>query len=381
VAEWIFWGSLLLLLYPYVGYPLCLAAFAAVTKPGRDTPPSQAPACSVSIIIAAHNEARHIAQKLHVLLNQDYSAGALEIIVASDGSSDDTVMLARAINDPRIRVLDLPRQGKIATLNAALVQARHDILVFTDADNQWANDTLSKLLAPLADIRIGACAGNMTIPDPGQGLSLGDSLYRRYEAWLRKAENRAGCVVSADGALLALRRELVQKIPEHVTDDFFLSTCAPSAGRRIAYVPDARVLDRGVDAYDKQLRRRQRLTVRALHSLSVRRPLMNPLRHGFYAVALISHKVLRRLVPLLLAPILVSNFFLWQQADFYRYALAAQLLAYGVGVIGLFDTRARLPKPFRLAGFLLVTLIGLSSGLWLFLRGHRYALWNPQQNR
>ncbi len=221
----------------------------------------------------------------------------------------------------------------------------------------------------------------MIIPDPGHNLSLGDSLYRHYEAWLRQAENRTGCMVSADGALLALRRELFQRVPAEVNDDFFISTCAPVAGKRIVYVKEAQVLDQGVDEAGKQYRRRLRVTVGGLQSLAQRRELMNPLRHGAYAIALISHKLIRRLAPVLLLPLLVSSLLLWNAGAFYSLALLAQVLGYGAGIMGLLDRRGRLPKVFRLAGFVLVTMAGMSMGLWQFLRGQRYALWNPQQNR
>ncbi|MDD1017729.1 glycosyltransferase [Pseudomonas sp. TNT2022 ID1048] len=378
MAKTIFWLCLLLPFYAWIGYPLLLALLSLFVRP---RPLQKGEPLSVSVIIAAHNEGPHIEHKLRTLLQQDYPATDLQIILASDGSSDDTVATALAVRDSRVLVLDLPRVGKAGALNAAVELARNDILVFTDADNQWSGDTLGKLLAPLADPQVGACGGHMIIPDPGHNLSLGDSLYRHYEAWLRQAENRTGCMVSADGALLALRRELFQHIPAEVNDDFFISTCAPVAGKRIVYVEEAQVLDQGVDEAGKQYRRRLRVTVGGLQSLAQRRELMNPLRHGAYAIALISHKLIRRLAPVLLLPLLLSNLWLWNAGAFYSLGLAAQLLGYAAGVMGLLDSRGRLPKVFRLAGFVLVTLAGMSMGLWQFLRGRRYALWNPQQNR
>lgn len=378
MAKTIFWLCLLLPFYAWIGYPLLLALLSLFVRP-RPLQPGEP--LSVSVIIAAHNEGPHIEHKLRTLLQQDYPATDLQIILASDGSSDDTVATALAVRDSRVLVLDLPRVGKAGALNAAVELARNDILVFTDADNQWSGDTLGKLLAPLADPQVGACGGHMIIPNLGHNLSLGDSLYRHYEAWLRQAENRTGCMVSADGALLALRRELFQRIPAEVNDDFFISTCAPVAGKRIVYVEEAQVLDQGVDEAGKQYRRRLRVTVGGLQSLAQRRELMNPLRHGAYAIALISHKLIRRLAPVLLLPLLLCNLWLWNAGAFYSLGLVAQLLGYGAGVLGLLDSRGRLPKVFRLAGFVLVTLAGMSMGLWQFLRGQRYALWNPQQNR
>jgi cellulose synthase/poly-beta-1,6-N-acetylglucosamine synthase-like glycosyltransferase len=369
---------LLLPVYAYVGYPLLLTILAPLFPAWRHTP---APPLNVSIVIAAHNEARHIEHKLRTLLAQDYQPATLQIILASDGSTDDTVACAHKVVDPRITVLDLPRQGKAATLNAGVALSTGDILVFTDADNQWSRETLGYLLAPLNDPNVGGCAGHMVIPVTGGGLSVGDSLYRHYEGWLRRVENRTGCMVSADGALLALRRELFQNVPAEVNDDFFISTCAPVAHKRIVYVPEAQVIDHGVDEADKQFRRRQRVTVGGLQSLAQRRELLNPLKYGLYSIALISHKLIRRLAPVLLLPLLLSNFWLWEDHGFYRLALIAQLFGYAVAIAGLLDSQHRLPKPFRLAAFLLVTLAGMSLGLWQFLRGQRYAQWNPEQNR
>ena len=378
MAEFIFWMCLLLPVYAYLGYPLLLTVLAPLFPAWRHSP---APPLNISIVIAAHNEARHIEHKLRTLLAQDYQPATLQIILASDGSTDDTVARAHKVVDSRITVLDLPRQGKAATLNAGVALATGDILVFTDADNQWSRETLGYLLAPLSDPNVGACAGHMVIPVTGGGLSVGDSLYRHYEGWLRRVENRTGCMVSADGALLALRRELFQSVPAEVNDDFFLSTCAPVAFKRIVYVPEAQVIDHGVDDADKQFRRRQRVTVGGLQSLAQRSELLNPLKHGLYSLALISHKLIRRLAPILLLPLLLSNFWLWDDHGFYRLALIAQLFGYAIALAGLLDSQHRLPKPFRLAAFLLVTLAGMSLGLWQFLRGHRYAQWNPEQNR
>ncbi|APC14796.1 glycosyl transferase family 2 [Pseudomonas frederiksbergensis] len=378
MAKLIFWLCLLLPVYAYLGYPLLLTVAGLFFPRHRPLP---LPAQRVSVVVAAYNEQRTIENKLRNLLAQDYHAASLQIIVASDGSTDQTVALARSFDDPRIEVLDLPRQGKNSALNAAVSYCTGDILVFTDADVHWIDGTLQQLLAPFADPEVGGTVGNMNIPVPGSGLSLGESLYRHYEAWLRRVESRTGCTVSADGALQALRHELYQPIPALVNDDFFINTCAPVAGKRVVYVDDAKVLDQGVDEAERQFSRRQRVTVGGLISLAARRELLNPLHHGLYAIALISHKLIRRLAPVLLLPLLVANFWLLDEHDLYRLTLAAQLLGYAFAVAGLLDVRHRLPKPFRLAAFVLVTLAGMSVGLWQFLRGHSYNQWNPDQTR
>jgi cellulose synthase/poly-beta-1,6-N-acetylglucosamine synthase-like glycosyltransferase len=379
VAEVCFWLCLLLLFYAWVGYPL-LVALASLFAPPRPLPTGK-PA-TASVIVAAFDEQAHIEKKLRSMLAQDHAA-AFEIIVASDGSTDDTVALARAVaaGDARVRVLDLPRRGKADALNDAALVARYEVLVFSDADTYWVEDTLRQLLAPMADATVGSTVGNVSIPRLGRALSLGDRLYRRYEAFMRKAESRLGWMASADGGLFALRRELFQPVPPQVTDDFFLTTCAPMNGKRIVYVDEAVVLDRGVDEPERQFHRRRRITARGLQSLAARRELMNPLRFGFTAVALVSHKLIRRLAPLALAPLFVCNLLLWDEGAFYRLALCAQLAAYIVAVVGLFDRAGRLPKPFRFASFMLVSMTGMVAGLWRFSIGRRFERWNPKFNR
>ncbi|AIR90818.1 glycosyltransferase [Pseudomonas cremoricolorata] len=378
MAESIFWSCLLLPLYAWLGYPLLLAVLA-LRRPTRQLPPITP--LHVSVVVAAHNEQRHIEAKLANLLTQEVQLASLQIVVASDGSSDATVALARGLNDPRISVLDLPRQGKNATLNAAVAHCTGDILLFTDADVQWQGGAFAALLGPFADAQVGATAGNLLMPLSGTGMSYGEALYRRLEAWLRRLENRVGCCVSADGALQALRRELFQPIPPRVNDDFFISTCAPAAGLRLVYVDQARGIDHGTDEVERQFSRRQRVTVGGLLSLKARRALLDPRRHGLYAIALISHKLLRRLAPVLLLPLLLSNLWLLDESPFYRLSLGAQLLGYGAALLGLLDRRRRLPRVFRLAAFVLVTVAGMSSGLWQFLRGRSYTQWNPTQTR
>ncbi|MFP8967985.1 glycosyltransferase family 2 protein [Pokkaliibacter sp. CJK22405] len=379
MAEWIFILSLALPLWAFLGYPLMVAVLARLSKAPTT---GQARAYRVSIIIAAHNEARHIAQKLQSLLEQTYQAESLEILLASDGSTDNTLEEAASINDPRIQRLDLPRQGKQATLNAAFAQSTGDILVFTDADNRWLPETLEHLLAPLNDHDVGVVGGNMQIDKTGDHLSQGDSTYRRFESWLRNAESRCGCMVATDGALMAMRRELFTSVPGDCNDDFHLSTCAPAAGKRIAYAERAIVLDQGVDDTGKQFRRRIRVTLGGLHSLTRRASLLNPLRHGRYALALLSHKLLRRLAPLFLLPLLLSTAALASTSAWMNTLLWLQLAGYGTGLVALLlGLRWRLPKPLRLASFLLVSLAGMALAVCYYLTGQRLGAWNPQQNR
>ncbi|GAB3379660.1 glycosyltransferase family 2 protein [Azotobacter armeniacus] len=383
MAEAIFWLCLFLPLFAYLGYPALLAVHARFQPAVQPIELKRLP--RVSVIVAAYNEELHIEAKLHSLLDDAYPRELRQIIVASDGSGDATVALARQVAQAHagddIRVLDLPRSGKAGALNSAVAVADGEILVFSDADTLWTGDTLRQLVAPFADPRVGATVGNVTIPAAGKALAIGDRLYHGYESWLRRLESRAGCLASADGGLQTLRRSLFQTVPTDVTDDFFLTTCAPVAGQRIVFAEAARVTDLGVESADNQFRRRCRITTRGLRSLARRRELLDPRRHGLLALGLFTHKLVRRLAPVLLIPLLLSNVGLWNAGDFYRLALIAQLAGYELALIGLLGQRQRLPKPFHLAAYVLVTLAAISAGIWQFLSGQSYQHWNPQQNR
>ena len=380
MAKWIFWLSLCLPLYAYLGFPLLLLLIEKIKRP---TPPQWGTVDehSVSVVIAAHNEAQYIQAKLKSILTQSYLPDALQIIVASDGSTDQTVALAQSIADPRIQVLDLPRAGKIGALNQALKHVTESIIVFTDADNHWLDNTLEEILLPFQDPSVGACAGHMIIDKTGTSLSQGDSWYRHYEAWVRNAENNLGCTVSADGALIAIRSELLEPIPNDVNDDFFISTCAPKQHKKIFFTPKAIVLDEGVDETNKQFSRRIRVTVGGLQSLATRKSLMNPKNYGLYALSLISHKLLRRLAPLCLIPLFFANAALIEQHPLFLMSFIGQVIVYGIAIAGLLDKQNKLPKAFKIPSYVVLGLAGMTSGCWFFLRGKRYTLWNPQQNR
>jgi cellulose synthase/poly-beta-1,6-N-acetylglucosamine synthase-like glycosyltransferase len=383
VAEALFWLCLFLPFFVYLGYPCVLALYALFLRKEPPVAPQAAP--GVSVIVAAYNEARNIEAKLQSLLQASYPGPQRQIIIASDGSSDATVTLARQIAQAHpqqdIQVLDLPRTGKAGALNRAVAAATGEILVFSDADTLWRDDTLAQLVAPFADPRVGAVAGTVAIASAGQALAVGDKLYRGYESWVRRLESRTGCLASADGGLQALRRSLFQPIPQDVTDDFFLITCAAVADQRIVFAGAAQVIDCGVETAGNQFRRRLRITTRGLQSLAQRRSLLNPRRHGLLACGLLTHKLIRRLVPLLLVPLLLSNVWLWEQGAFYRLTLLAQFGGYGLGLVGLLGRHRPLPKPFRVLAFVLISQAAIGLGVWNFICGQRYSLWNPQQNR
>jgi glycosyltransferase involved in cell wall biosynthesis len=334
VSRALFWLAGALVAYTYAGFPLLVLLRSRLRpRPHRSAPITPA----VSIAIAARNEEAVIADKIASLVGLDYPPDRLEIVVASDGSEDDTVAAARACGDPRVRVLDLPRVGKAGALNAAVAVAGGEILVFSDANSIFAPGALRALVAPFADPEVGGVAGDQRyIPAAGEpGVARGERTYWRFDRAMKAAESRAGNVISATGAIYAVRRALYRAVPEGVTDDFAISTAVICAGRRLVFAPQAVAYEPVGASAEIELARKVRVMTRGLNGVVVRRELLDPRRHGFYALQLLSHKVLRRLmaVPLLLMAVTAAR--LAGRAALYRTVAAAHAAVLGLGAAGL----------------------------------------------
>ncbi len=381
MMELLFWLLISLCFYGYFGYPLLAWIISRFVNRLPDIPTVVTAPVRATILVAAHNEERTINAKIDSLLQQTYSQDFFDVLVLSDGSTDGTVAAVNAYGNPRIQVLDLPRGGKAAALEAGVRASTGEVIVFSDADNEWETNTLEKLLAPFQSDKVGAVSGRIVIRKKKDKLGMGDWAYRQYESLLRDAETRLGSAVSADGGIFAIRRALYDGLPNDVTDDFYISTAAIVAHRALVFEPDAIAYDEGLEHAEGQYRRRVRVTVRGMQSLWRRRVLMNPFRYGWYSFCLISHKLIRRFVPFFALFLLPVNAALLNEHPFYTVMFVSQLMFYLMAALGLWDQQRRLPKPFKLAGFLLLSSIGLGVGIIKFLRGERYAFWTPQQHR
>ncbi|TKD50689.1 glycosyltransferase [Sphingomonas baiyangensis] len=374
------WLALFSLGFPlivFAGYPAAML-FAAKFVGRRPTATGAMP-CSLSVLICAHNEAAHIGAKIaSVQAALAGWPGRHEIIVGDDGSTDDTATIAEAMG---VRVVRCARGGKAAALQRIARMASGEVLVMTDADPLFEADTVRALLAPLDDPQVGAVAGRVdTLAAKGRvaGFAAADRLFRRYEAALRDAEDRLFGCISADGGLYAIRAALMPPVPADVTDDFWVSTAAVAAGRRIAYADDARVWEHSIAGNRRQFRRRVRITVRGLTGLWRRRALMNPARTGWYAVGLVLHKLGRRVAPVALVPLPIASTMLAAGGSLFWTLVA--LASAGVAVATLAaQAGIALPRPLRLLANAGLHLAGLATGAVLFASGRRYAQWTPQK--
>jgi cellulose synthase/poly-beta-1,6-N-acetylglucosamine synthase-like glycosyltransferase len=376
-----FWLSACLVAYTYVGFPaLVLVRGSLRPRPHRSAPITP----SVSIVVAARNEVEVIATKVDNLLALDYPVERLEVIVASDGSGDGTVAAARARGDVRVRVLDLPRLGKAGALNAAVRQAHGEVLVFTDANSMLAHDALRALVAPFADGDVGGVAGDQryVAEDAEAAVARGERGYWDFDRALKQAESRGGNVVSATGAIYALRRALFRPVPNGVTDDFAVSTAVICQGRRLVFARDAVAYEPVTPSAEVEFARKVRVMTRGLNGVLLRRELLDPRRHGFYALQLFSHKVLRRLMAVPLLVMAATGARLARRGPLYRLMAAAEGAVLGLGATGLMlERRAPAGRVLSLpAYFCLVNLASLQAALNV-ARRRPIDRWEPRRKR
>lgn len=374
--ELLFWLSVALVVYTYVGYPALAWCAGQLCRRHRALPSGPPPGLTVRVVVATYNEEHFIAETLESILRQPYPPELIEIVVADDGSTDATRVLVERFRHRGVRLIALPRGGKAVALNRAMRDCDAQIVVFTDADTRWLPDTLRRLLAPFGDAGVGGVAGHVAVTGR---RGFADRVYRYYETFIRRAETRTGSCVSADGGMFALRRHLVEPVPPGVSDDFFLSTGAIARGTSLVYEPRAIALENDIARPSKQYRRRVRITVGGMQSLLERRVLMNPFRFGRFAVALISHKLLRRLAPAFLLVLFAVNAVLLAQGVVYQMLFVLQLFFYTVALAGLLDHRRRLPKPVHIASFIMLGNWATLIGVMQFVRGVRYTKWTPQK--
>ena len=374
----LFWASAAVVGYTYVGFPLVVLVRGRL----RPTPYRSADITpTVSLLVAAHNEARGIARKLENALALDYPADRLDIVVASDGSNDDTEAIVATFVGRGIRLLQLPRQGKALALNAAVAASTGEILVFSDANSLYAADAVRRLVRPFADPSVGGVAGNQRYR-PGSAsdaTTAGEQVYWDFDRLLKEAESRAGSTISATGAIYAIRRSLFRGVPVGVTDDFAVSTSVIEQGYRLVFAADALAWEPVASSGSMEWDRKVRIMTRGLRGVFERRALLNPTRYGFYSVQLVSHKVLRRMAGIPLIVLALLSPALWRRGRVYRLATVLQSAFYLLGIVGLVLGRRGIARHRLLAApsFFITVNAAAMTALWNIVRGRKIDRWDP----
>lgn len=375
--EIVFWLSAAALVYAYVGYSLLIALISWVRpRPIRReeiTP-------SVSMIITAYNEERDLAAKLENTLMIDYPRELLEIIVASDCSSDRTDEIVRSFADRGILLhRQAQRLGKTAAQNAAVEKARGEIILFSDATSLYQADVLRKIVPSFADATVGCVGGRLIYVDPNNSrVGRGARSYWNYETFLKRHESRACSLIGVSGCLYAVRRSAYVPLYNEACSDFIIATKMIEQGLRTVYEPDAICSEETNQRDDNEMTMRVRIIAQTFTDLWRHRGMLNPLRSGLFGWQLLSHKIMRYAVPLFLIAIFGCSLALAGGSLFYRIALvlqvagyAAAAFAWGLEKVGVRSRLLALPHYFVLAN------VASLLAFFKFLRGERYARWEP----
>ncbi len=378
-AKIIFWLSAAALVYTYAGYPLLLLIMSRLRPRDVNRNPF---APFVSVIVTAHNEERDLAAKLENTLTLDYPRELLEIIVASDCSTDRTDEIARAFADRGVRLVRQPqRQGKTEAQNMAVAQAHGEIILFSDATSLYEPDALRVMMPSFADPTVGCVAGRLIYVDPADSrVGRGARRYWSYETFLKKHESRIFSLIGASGCLYAVRRSAYVPLYPEACSDFIIATKMVEQNLRAVYEPTAVCTEETNRQTDKELKMRVRVIAQTFTDLWRHRAMLNPFRSGFYGVQLLSHKVMRYAVPFFLIAILTTSGILSQSSLFYLIFFASQLGCY-LGALGawLLERAGVHSRMLALPQYFVLSNLAALIACYQFLRGERYAHWETNR--
>lgn len=384
----VFWLSAGLILFTHFGYTIALllldglgfgsqAGVLRGRRVGRfpslvgekDTDESALPV--VSLIIAAYNEEAVIEAKVKNALELEYPRELLEIIVASDGSTDRTVEIAREAGADA--VLDLPRSGKVAVQNAAAAAAKGQILAFSDANSSWEPDALAQLLEPFRDEKVGYVCGQVSFTGPDGGNLEG--VYWRYEMKVRELESRLAGVTAGNGAIYAVRASGYIDLDPSGSHDLSFPFALAKSGFASLYRPKARASEKMVPTMEGELSRKRRMMV-GLWDIVVGEGMFDPRGYPvIYYFEIVSHRLLRYLTPVLHLVALLTNIVLVGQGLVYELTLFVQVAVIVAAMLGRWTSLL----PFRICRYYVMTTVSIALGLWDRWRGGPPGYWEKAE--
>jgi glycosyltransferase involved in cell wall biosynthesis len=368
IVRAVFWGALGALAWTHAGYPAAMGVLARL----RPRPVARdAVTPSVAVVVSAHDEEDVIGRRVENLLQLDYPAELLQIVVASDGSTDRTDEIVEEITarEPRVRLLRCPREGKVAAQHRAVRETASDAVAFTDANTEWRPDALRTLVRSLADPGVGYVCGRLRLESP-EGANL-EGLYWRFEVWVREQESACSSITAGNGAIYAVRREAYVEDDPKFGHDFGFPYLMEQAGLRAVYDPEAVAVEKPATEQEDEYGRKVRTIARSWGHLLTGRAL-RPTR-PLYLVQLVSHRVLRYTSGLSHLGLLLSNVALIGRGRFYRRFLVLQLAGLVLAAAG----KARLPVPgARLAHYYYVVTKATVAGLVRYLRTGTPQTWD-----
>jgi biofilm PGA synthesis N-glycosyltransferase PgaC len=394
VTGLIFWLSSIFILYVYLGYPLFLFLLAKL-YPRLPEYPLNMP--NISLLIAAYNEQDVINAKLENVLALDYPIEKLQIIVVADGSSDNTPDIVRSYMKRGVELSYQPeRRGKMAAINRAIPIARNEIIVFSDANNMYSPKTLRELVKPFSDPRVGGVSGSKNLLDSRDALTKADSLYWQYESFIKTQETRLGSCTGVSGEILAIRTSLFQAPPDWIiNDDFFISMNILKQGYKVVYAPEARSFEYSSLTEKDEATRRSRIVAGRYQAMLLAARLL-PWRNPILVWQIISHKMMRPLVPFAMIIAFLSNLLAvilppiplqessisFLSRPYSQILFSLQLIFYMLALLGnKLKRKSFLGKVLYVPAFLVNSNLSAIRGLVSFFTGKQSALWKRTRRR
>jgi glycosyltransferase involved in cell wall biosynthesis len=371
IAEAAFWCSVALVVYAYAGYPAALMALAFLrdrsVRKARITP-------RVSFVIAARNEEGRIAEKIDNTLRQDYPADLLEIIVASDCSTDRTDEIVRSYARRVWLVRSRERRGKEAAQQLAVRSACGKVLIFSDCATALAPDAVSTIVRNFADPTVG-CVSSIDRLVDADGRASGEGAYVRYEMWLRGLETRVNTLVGLSGSFFAARQNVCRRWSADRQSDFSTLLNAVEMGLRGVQDVESTGYYRNISDDRREFQRKVRTVVRGIAVVERNAGMLNPFKYGLFSWQLASHKLGRWLVPFAMIVAAISNLFLISRSSFYEATFLIQCAFYAAALGGLWTGAPVLRIPM----FFFMANLGVLTAWLRFARGERIATWNPSE--
>lgn len=369
----VFWGSFAVVFYTFLGYPIFIGLLARLKS--RKAPALKTFAPTVSVVLVAANEAERIRARIENIFATDHPAEKLELIVYSDGSTDETPSIIQSFPDKRVHaILSNQRSGKAKGLNASVAVAKGEIIVFCDARQKFNCATIPNLVRNFADPKTGAVSGNYSIEKSETSVGGGVDAYWRLEKFIRNAEAKWDSSIGCTGAIYAIRRELFRPLPSDVLlDDVVIPMTIAQQGYRIGFDDDAVSLDPMNIEASRENRRKKR-TLAGNFQMLFRFPhWILPWKNRLWW-QLISHKYLRIFAPFFLVALFASNALLAAQ-PIYRALFVCQIAFYTLACIGLAFQSVKLRVISIPTGFFFLNLMTV-GGFWNYLRGtYREGKW------
>jgi cellulose synthase/poly-beta-1,6-N-acetylglucosamine synthase-like glycosyltransferase len=374
--EAVFWSSMAALLYVYVGYPMVLAVLRPV---GRRIVHSGDIEPTVCLFVAANDEAEVIDAKLRNSLALDYPNSRFSVVVASDGSVDQTNDIVRSYASKGVRLLEYrERRGKIAAINEGIRSVDSDIVVFSDANTFLDRAAIRALVRNFADPRVGAVSGDVILVGDRAALGKPEDLYYRYERWLQRAESEMGSMLGVDGALYGIRRALFQPPPaDTILDDMAIPMAVVRAGHRVVFEPGAVAHERGSETATEEFTRKVRVVAGAVQFL-LRRDSSVPASRFQVFAALISHKALRWMSPVFTVLAFWASIVLAPSSQLFLAAALAQAAFLVLGLLGCIPPVRRV-SPFGLAHYFWLVQTAAAVGFVRGLFGRQSVAWRRFQ--